>query len=130
MYGTAGVWPCHRSQFRWPGTGRSTNGPPDGFGPVMQVTLRSLPSRPGSHQLDGQAKLPVAPLPRADLDDAARLLARPSRSSLPSSIVSVSGFSMYTSLPARQASISIFVCQWSGVAISTTSTSLRSSSLR
>ena len=48
----------------------------------------------------------------------------------PSAIVSVSGFSQYTSLPASQASIVIRACQWSGVVMTTASTSFRSSSLR
>ena len=48
----------------------------------------------------------------------------------PSSMVVASGFSTYTSLPAWQASTVGNACQWSGVAMSTTSTSLRSSTRR
>ena len=40
---------------------------------------------------------------------------------LPSWIVSVSGFSQYTSLPALRASITGSECQWSGVTIVTKS---------
>ena len=48
----------------------------------------------------------------------------------PSAMVSVSGFSQYTSLPALQAWIVIRACQWSGVVTTTASTSFESSSLR
>ena len=47
---------------------------------------------------------------------------------LPSLRSWVNGFSTYTSLPALHASTVIGTCQWSGVAISTASTSLRASS--
>ena len=39
-------------------------------------------------------------------------------------MVSVSGFSQYTSLPAFMASMAMIACQWSGVATMTASTSL------
>ena len=41
-----------------------------------------------------------------------------------SAMVRVMGFSMYTSLPASMASMAMRACQWSGVAMQTTSTSL------
>ena len=41
-----------------------------------------------------------------------------------------SGFSQYTSLPAWQARMAMIACQWSGVAITTASMSLRSRTLR
>ena len=44
--------------------------------------------------------------------------------------VADSGFSQYTSFPARQAMIVCRACQWSGVATMTASISLASSSLR
>ncbi len=48
----------------------------------------------------------------------------------PSSIVVANGFSTYTSFPAWQAITVGKACQWSGVAMSTTSTSFRSSTRR
>ena len=45
-----------------------------------------------------------------------------------SAMVNVSGFSQYTSLPLRKASMAIRACQWSGVAMVTAWMSLRSSS--
>src|ERR1035441_9663457 len=48
----------------------------------------------------------------------------------PSSILRVSGFSTYTSLPALSASMAMAACQWSGTPIKTASTSFISSSLR
>ena len=50
--------------------------------------------------------------------------------SCPSSMVRVSGFSTYTSLPAFIASMAICACQWSGVATSTASSSFTSRSRR
>ena len=44
-----------------------------------------------------------------------------SRMRKPSSIVSVSGFSQYTSQPARSAAMAIGTCQWSGVPMVTIS---------
>src|ERR1051326_2345672 len=48
----------------------------------------------------------------------------------PSTTVSDSGFSTYTSLPALHASMNINACQWSGVAITTASTFLSASRSR
>jgi hypothetical protein len=53
-----------------------------------------------------------------------------STTAIASAIVRVIGFSMYTSLPACMASIAIRACQWSGVAMHTTSTSFCSSTFR
>ena len=47
-----------------------------------------------------------------------------------SRIVTDTGFSQYTSLPASAARIEMGVCQWSGVAITTASTSGRASTSR
>ena len=45
--------------------------------------------------------------------------------SMASWMLCVSGFSQYTSLPARKAASVMIACQWSGVAMQTASMSLR-----
>jgi hypothetical protein len=65
----------------------------------------------------------------ADLREAVR---SPATSTMrrPSETVNDGGFSTYTSLPAWHASTNMIACQWSGVAMTTASMPLSSSSLR
>lgn len=92
MYGTSGVWPCHMSQLKWPGTGRSGNGPPVTFFPRMTSTVSSLPIRPwrtsstASRQLwSDRCQEPTWTIRPVSLTTRV--------SSWPSSTVKVSGFS-------------------------------------
>ena len=92
----------------------------------MRVILPSLPdftiSRAVCWSLELMPLLPIWRM-RSDLSAAAII-------SGPSSIVSVIGFSRYTSLPAARASTVCSWCQWSGVAMMTASIDLSASRAR
>ena len=130
--GRSGRGPSQRSQSR-PGGGGESGAWPIPPGAMLLVNAAratvTLPSAPDctdsascAYIRDERRCVPTCTI--RSCFRAASTIARPS------TIVIDSGFSTYTSLPARQAAIIWIACQWSGVAITTASMSLRSSTAR